>query len=177
VARALLGLLVALVAITLLLATWLPGIGGVGFGQPLDTAGRCRLDVDVDGMPQADRRVSCTPGRYALLTRAQACTSKDRPSLSAADRRAILAKYGVPGWSGRDGELDHMVPFWAGGRTNAANVWPEPGTIPNLKDRLENYAYRAVCLDRTMSLQQVRRVFRGDWRVYYRRFRAAGLVR
>jgi hypothetical protein len=33
VTRALLGLLVALVAITLLLATWLPGIGGVGFGQ------------------------------------------------------------------------------------------------------------------------------------------------
>jgi hypothetical protein len=174
-ARALLGLLLALVAITLLLATWLPGIGSVGFGRTI--VARCHVDVDTDGMPQADRRASCTPGRYALLTRAQACTSKDRPSLSAADRRAIVAKYGVPAWSGRDGELDHMVPFWAGGKTNAANVWPEPGTIPNLKDRLENYTYRAVCVDRTMSLQQVRRVFRGDWRVYYRRFRAAGLVR
>src|SRR6186997_710708 len=87
----------------------------------------------------------CTPGAYDRITLTQACVSKARPALPAADRRRILARYGVPNWTGADGELDHRQPFFLGGRTNVANIWPERGTIPNPKDKLEAYVYRRVC--------------------------------
>jgi hypothetical protein len=64
----------------------------------------------------------CTPGAFDPLTRAQACRHNERPSLAAADRRFILASYGVPGFSGGDGELDHRVPFSLGGTTDRANI-------------------------------------------------------
>lgn len=112
----------------------------------------------------------CTPGSYVRLTRAQACVSKNRPDLPAADRRWIVTRYGVPNWSGTAGELDHRQPFWSGGRTDRSNVWPEPGAIPNAKDRLETYTRNRVCLGKPhpMRLQTVHRIFAGNWVAYYR---------
>jgi hypothetical protein len=115
----------------------------------------------------------CTPGRFVRLTRQQACTSKDRPSLSAADRRRILTRYGIPAasWSGASGELDHRQPFFAGGTTDPANVWPERGPATgNPKDALENYARRRLCTGRPhpMSLRTVHIIFAGNWVAYYR---------
>jgi hypothetical protein len=117
-----------------------------------------------------DNAWACTPGHYDQITRAAACTHKDRPYLPAAVRREILAIYHVPGWTGRDGELDHRVPFWAGGTTDRANLWPERGRIPNPKDELESYVYRRVCTGRPspMRLRTARRIFQGNWVAYYR---------
>jgi hypothetical protein len=96
---------------------------------------------------------------------------RDDRGLPDATRTRILRDYGVPHWTGHDGELDHLVPFFAGGRTNAQNVWPEPGGIPNAKDRLELYVYDRVCHDRTMTPRYARRLFApGDWRDAYRRY-------
>jgi hypothetical protein len=109
----------------------------------------------------------CTPGDYDRLSVTQVCTSKTRPTLLAADRRRILARYGLTIWSGADGELDHRVPFFLGGRTDVANIWPERGSIPNTKDRLEFYVYRRVCADHTMRVRTARLIFLSDWTSAY----------
>jgi hypothetical protein len=111
----------------------------------------------------------CTPGAYAFLNKTQVCTSKRRPGLSAADRRQIVTEYGVPNWSGRNGELDHRVPFFLGGKTNENNVWPERGPIPNVKDRLEFYVFDRVCHSDPypMRIRTARRIFLADWRASY----------
>jgi hypothetical protein len=138
----------------------------------------CHVDVAPgDGLPEADRIRGCTPGRYVALSRAEACASKDRPSTPAAVRREVLRRYGLATWSGKNGEIDHMQPFWLGGRTTAGNLWPEPGKATNNeKDALENLARRRVCVIRTMRLRTARRIFAADWRVYYRRYRRRGLL-
>jgi hypothetical protein len=116
----------------------------------------------------------CTPGRFVRLTRQQACTSKDRPSLPAADRRRILTRYGIPlaSWSGASGELDHKIPFALGGTTTPANVWPERGPIPNPKDRLEAFIIRRVCAGKPhpMRLRTARLIFQTNWVVWYRQY-------
>jgi hypothetical protein len=112
----------------------------------------------------------CTPGAFDPLSRPQVCKHKKRPSLPAADRRFILASYGLPDFSGRDGELDHRVPFSLGGATDRANIWPEPGPRPNPKDKLEDYVWRRVCVKRTMRLSTARAIFEDDWVIAYRRY-------
>jgi hypothetical protein len=110
----------------------------------------------------------CTPGARERMSRTRVCTSKKRPYLPADERRFILASYRVPGWTGEDGELDHRIPFFLGGRTDRRNIWPEPGPIPNRKDALERLAYERVC-NGHMRVRRAVRWFRGDWRVAYRR--------
>jgi hypothetical protein len=153
---------------------------GVGVGLYLPTAdgepttmvaSACHVTYR-HGLPGPDG--DCTPGANAHLTRAQVCTHKDRPGLPAATRREILAEYGVGGWSGKDGELDHRVPFALGGRTTENNIWPEPGGIPNAKDKLEFAVYRRVCDDRDMTVKAAVRVFKRDWRRTYEQWKADG---
>src|SRR3954447_1648018 len=90
---------------------------------------------------------ACTPGAFVRKTKADVCDGQTvRPDLGAAERRAILSNYGVPGWSHVDGELDHRVPLVLGGLTNRRNVWPERGPDPlrheNPKDALERTILR-----------------------------------
>lgn len=119
------------------------------------------------GLPGPDNKLACTPGSADHLSRAQVCTPKDRPYTPVAVRREVLALYGVPNWTGANGEIDHRVPFALGGRTNRENLWPEPGTIPNQKDRLEFYVWRRICIRHSMRVRTARRIFLGDWRAYY----------
>jgi hypothetical protein len=113
---------------------------------------------------------ACTPGHIDPIPLTQACQHRTRPRLPATERRRILAAYGLKTWTGADGELDHRQPFWLGGTTDHLNVWPEPGSIPNPKDRLEDYVYRRVCVTRSMRLSTARSLFRGDWVAAYHRY-------
>lgn len=115
----------------------------------------------------------CTPGAYDSLSRAQACVHKTRSPLSPQDRRWILLSYSVPEWSGRNGELDHRVPFFLGGTTDRRNIWPEVGRIPNPKDVLEFYVYRRVCLASPypMRVRTARAIFTADWVSAFRKYR------
>lgn len=117
---------------------------------------------------------ACTPGAYTVLPRfprhpgePSVCITKDRPSLPVAQRRKLLVEYGVPGWTGRDGELDHRVPVFLGGLTVEDNLWPERGAIPNRKDALEVLVRRRICVDRTMRVRTAVRLFLADWRHAY----------
>lgn len=132
----------------------------------------------VGGLPGPDNALACTPGSYDRIPKQQVCTPRARPSLRAVDRREILGEYGKPGWSGDDGELDHRVPFFLGGRTNPANIWPERGRIPNAKDKVEFRVYRRVCFGDPyrMRVRTARRLFLADWRHAYRVWKADGIL-
>jgi hypothetical protein len=106
------------------------------------------------------------------------CTSRDRSSLRAADRREVVREYGVPGWDGGDGELDHRVPFFLGGRTEPENIWPQRGSIPNKKDKVEFRVYRRICFSDpfSMRVRTGRRLFLADWRHAYRVWKRDGIL-
>lgn len=134
------------------------------------SASVCHVNIE-RGLPGPDNALRCTPGAFRRLTRADVCDGdSSRATLRAADRREVVGEYGVPGWSGRDGELDHRVPVFLGGRTVPANIWPEPGSIPNAKDRVEFRVYRRVCFSdpAPMRVRTARRIFLADWRHTYR---------
>src|SRR3954471_23536648 len=111
---------------------------------------------------------ACTPGA-PVLPRARACTPTDRGSTPAAVRRAVLSEYGVPGWTGKDGEIDHLVPWFLTHDSSENNLWPQRGYAQ--KDRLEDYVYRRICVKHTMRPQTAAAMFRSDWRVWYRRYK------
>jgi hypothetical protein len=115
----------------------------------------------------------CTPGAYEHLSRPEVCTHKPRPPLPSAERRWILVSYGIPDWTGRDGEIDHRVAFFLGGTTDRRNLWPQIGRVPNAKDALEAYTYRRVCTSRPypMRVGTARAIFMGDWVVALRKYR------
>lgn len=123
----------------------------------------CRVGGSGDLLRPDD---GCTPGTFDRLSRAEACRHKERPSLPAAERRRIVRQYGFRSWSGRDGELDHRVPFFLGGRTEEDNLWPERGSIPNRKDAVERAVYELLCADGSMTVEEARGVFLGDWTRY-----------
>jgi hypothetical protein len=120
-----------------------------------------------------DNSLACTPGSYQTLTDVQVCTSKIHPYMPASVRRDILSRYRVPAWTGQDGELDHRVPLFLGGNTNRRNLWPEAGSIPNAKDKLEVYVYGRVCRDRSMRVRTAVRMFLGNWTHAYRAYHCA----
>lgn len=110
---------------------------------------------------------TCTPGVAIRKTRADVCDGQTtRPTLPAAEKRAILTNYGVPTFNGATGELDHRVPLALGGVTDRRNLWPEAGPLPNPKDRLEQVILRRVCkgLPHPMRVKTAVRVFLADWR-------------
>jgi len=151
----------ALAAIVVLAAAVAVAVAFAGAAS----ASPCHHSTSVFGAPDN----ACTPGAYVRLSRAEVCTPKDRPTLPAAERRRLLADYGVPNWTGASGEIDHRVPVFLGGLTVRANLWPEPGGIPNPKDRLEVEVRRRICARHpTMRVRTAVRLFLADWRHAYR---------
>lgn len=69
-----------------------------------------------------------------------------------------MSAYGVTGVN----ELDHLVPLELGGSSDVSNLWPEPGPIPNPKDRIENAVRRAVCAGK-VPLALAQHAMAADW--------------
>lgn len=117
----------------------------------------------------------CTPGAFVRKTKTDVCDGQTvRPSLPAAERRAILSNYGVPTFNGATGELDHRQPLALGGTTDRRNIWPQIEVAGfNPKDRLEGYVFRRVCksLPHPMSLHTAHAIFAGNWVAYFRFYR------
>jgi hypothetical protein len=113
---------------------------------------------------------ACTPGSYDPLPKAQVCVHKQRPTLPAAVKREVLARYGFMSWSGKTGELDYRIPFFLGGETKVSSLWPETGPIPNRKDALERYVRDRICVKATMRVRTAVGIFLADWVTYSRRY-------
>ena len=54
------------------------------------------------------------------------------------------------------------MPLELGGANDAANLWPEVGSIPNAKDAVENHLHDAVCSGR-VTLAAARRAVAVNW--------------
>jgi len=96
-------------------------------------------------------------------------TSTVRPptSVTNSEKRLAQAAYGQS-----DGpsayELDHLVPLELGGTPNsAANLWPEPGSSPNAKDKLEGALHDLLCAHR-ITLTAAQHMIATDWITAYR---------
>jgi hypothetical protein len=107
-----------------------------------------------------------TPGE---MDPSLACVSnQDRPrSVTATEKRAILAVYGYPADTDKSaGEFDHWFPHWMGGSDGQKNIWFEPhaGKFGSYsKDKVERLLWRKVCVDKTMTLDQAKTVYLNGW--------------
>ena len=101
---------------------------------------------------------ACTPGLVSTLVAqgnihsticVKGWTSTIRPPVTWSEplKRRLMTAYGHPrADSLRTVELDHLIPLELGGDPTAvANLWPEPGANPNVKDAVESAARAAVC--------------------------------
>ena len=95
-------------------------------------------------------------------------TKTIRPSSSVTEREkaASMSAYGDSG-SLHYFEYDHLVSLELGGAVNApANLWPEPGTVPNPKDKVENALNALVC-ERKITLSSAQHIISEQWVPYY----------
>lgn len=125
-----------------------------------------------------DRR--CTPGaidprvtqaNIAATICTRGYTRRVRPpeSVTETEKEHSMDAYGDRG-AMRDYEYDHLIPLELGGAPNSArNLWPEPGSSPNVKDRLEDRLRRLVCEHR-LALSSARTQIASDWTAAYRRY-------
>jgi len=118
---------------------------------------------------------TCTPGALnpavtQATIRTTICvrgwTATIRPPLSWTEpiKRRLMRSYGYPaGTSLRTVELDHLTPLELGGAPAVvADLWPEPGASPNLKDTVESTARARVCSGR-MTLVDAQTRIATDW--------------
>lgn len=130
----------------------------------------CIYGHAANGTLLPDRR--CTPGALnPAVTQAtigsticvKGWTATVRPPVSWTSKvkTEMTRAYGRS--TGSVGELDHLIPLELGGAPAArANLWFEPGSIPNPKDRVENTLRAAVCAG-SITLAQAQREIAPDW--------------
>ncbi len=144
--------------------------------QPFPAAGSCHARQGASGvLPDP----ACTPGAVdphvtdatleSTVCRRGGYTSTVRPptSITNSEKRLAQAAYGQS-----DGpsayEFDHLVPLELGGTPNsAANLWPEPGSSPNPKDKLEGALHDLLCAHR-ITLTAAQHMIATDWITAYR---------
>jgi len=114
----------------------------------------------------------CTPGTIdPAVTQADiqaticvsGYTEKVRPPESQTGKFKFNEAY--PAYhmtAGTESELDHLVPLELGGANDAANLWPEVGSVPNPKDSVERALNRAICDDR-IPLSRAQRAIARNW--------------
>jgi hypothetical protein len=114
----------------------------------------------------------CTPGSVdPAVTQATIAsticrsgyTGKVRPPESETSHAKFDVAY--PAYRIQDSaasELDHLISLELGGSNDITNLWPEVGTVPNPKDKVENALNRAVC-DGRVSLAAAQRAIAADW--------------
>lgn len=123
---------------------------------------------------QADGRqtlpdLGCTPGGYdpavtqntihsTICVRGWTATVRPSTAQTSASARKARAAYGA----GYPSEYDHLIPLELGGSNSTSNLWPEPGSIPNPKDLVENELKRRVCSG-SITLNSARVAIAADW--------------
>ena len=115
---------------------------------------------------------SCTPGSVDPAVtqadiRSTICrsgyTAKVRPPESQTEHAKYSVSYPAYHISSRArSELDHLVPLELGGSNDITNLWPEVGSVPNPKDKIENALNHAVC-DGKVSLAAAQNAIAADW--------------
>ncbi len=92
-------------------------------------------------------------------------TKTVRPSVSYANALKIqqIREYGYTDTNLSDYEEDHLIPLELGGSpSDPKNLWPEPGKIPNPKDKIENSCHDKVC-NGQISLAEAQKEIATNW--------------
>jgi hypothetical protein len=144
-----------------------PGQVTQATGQP---SGSCQFR---DGGQLPDP--ACTPGAYdpkvtaEILCDPAYSTDVYRPPSSQTTRFKYLVAYPAYGIEGRPkSELDHLINLDLGGSNDGANLWPEIGSIPNPKDKVEGDLHDYVCqggsvAERASRLHAARLAIAANW--------------
>jgi hypothetical protein len=133
------------------------------------TPGQCHARTAAGGAPLPDP--SCTPGAIdPAVTQSNIAdticrsgyTATVRPPASDTGRWKIRTYvfYGLD--TGTRGEYDHLVPLELGGSNATSNLWIEPGSIPNPKDKVENRLRDEVCAGE-LTLAAAQQAIATDW--------------
>lgn len=111
---------------------------------------------------------SSSPGLVASTDEKDVCGKVNGLTYTKRHRSGTVERslHCPKGW-----EADHRVPLAAGGADDPRNLWCEPPGTPwgwKVKDRLDVYAWRAVCIDHSVPLTEAQGWFLApDWRVAY----------
>jgi hypothetical protein len=144
--------------------------------QPQPPPGSCHVRGHY---PFNTSDLRCTPGALnPAVTQAtihrticrSGYSSSIRPSTSVTgpEKLASIRAYSLHQRPGAY-EYDHLISLELGGAANdRRNLWPEPGTSPNLKDKEENYLHTRVC-DGRMTLARAQRIIALYWVSFYKR--------
>ena len=133
------------------------------------TPGQCHTRTASGGEPLPDP--ACTPGGIdPAVTQANIArticrsgyTATVRPPASDTGRWKIRTFVFYDLDTGARGEYDHLVPLELGGTNSTTNLWIEPGTIPNAKDKVENRLHDEVCTGE-ITLAAAQRAIAADW--------------
>lgn len=140
-----------------------------GENSPVPAPGSCTMGHR-NGQDLPDPH--CTPGTLnPQVTQATineticktGWTGTVRPptSVTGTLKRQIAQAYGLA--PSAKGELDHLVSLELGGAlADPANLWLEPGKIPNPKDAVENKLHAAVCSG-LVPLAAAQQAIARDW--------------
>lgn len=135
--------------------------------MPAAHGSSCTYGHAPDGTLLPDQR--CTPGALnpdvtqsnihsTICVKGWTATVRPPVSWTSQVKRDSERAYGRSG----AGELDHLIPLELGGApADRANLWFEPGQIPNPKDRVEDALHKAVCAGTTSLGKAQREIV--DW--------------
>lgn len=124
----------------------------------------------------------CTPGVVnSSVTQAnissticvQGYTKTIRPPLSYTEPLKLqqIQQYGYIDTNPSDYEEDHLIPLELGGNpTDSKNLWPEPYSSINEKDKVENYLHQQIC-DGTITVSQAQTEIIQNWYTIYQQIK------
>jgi hypothetical protein len=145
------------------------GLGAAMADAPVPAPGTCKLG-NHNGQPLPDSK--CTPGTTnpavsqasiadTICKSGWTTTIRPPTSVTGKLKKQLDTAYGLP--TTTDGELDHLVSLELGGApSDPANLWVEPGKIPNPKDAVENKLHSAVCAG-LIPLAIAQKAIAGTW--------------
>jgi hypothetical protein len=119
----------------------------------------------------------CTPGALnpavsqatigtTICRRGYSSSIRPSTSVTGTEKRASIRAYGFH-QSTSSYEYDHLISLELGGAANdSRNLWPENGSSPNLKDKVENSLHARVC-DGLVSLARAQRIIALNWVSFY----------
>lgn len=129
----------------------------------------CKLGSH-NGQPLPDP--ACTPGAVnpevsqatigdTICKSGWTATVRPPTTVTGKLKDQIDTAYGLP--TTTEGELDHLVSLELGGApADPANLWVEPGKIPNPKDAVENNLHSSVCAS-LIPLATAQKAIAGNW--------------
>ena len=117
---------------------------------------------------------TCTPGAIDLNVTQEnifqticvkGYTQTVRPPVSYTNKLKLqqIVDYGYADKNPKSYEEDHLISLELGGNpTDPKNLWPEPGSSPNPKDKIENLCNKKIC-SKEITLSQAQSEIAINW--------------